>query len=258
MPLRWRRPRNRRFADVDIREHHMTQTSYQTAPLTDYSEDLRNRANVLFQLVEKRLAPSRVREYKGSFSVLEHSTDAPAAKIVIYEFGKGSINGPDPTMTKRGRERIKQKGQVPSSRWIGLAVLAIAAIAVYASVSGNQATDTRPASTLTNAHPATDTASFFCRDCIVTADADSWKELDSSFGPRGESTDRSELVLKHLFNSGKQWLSTQQDGFQKISYERMGVKGDRVMTVRFVSGGHQGQYALIDCNYCEQVLHRAE
>src|SRR6266536_37504 len=74
------------------------QTSYQTAPLPDYREDLRDRATVLFQFVAKRLGPSRVREYKGSFSVLEHSSDATAAKIVVYESGKGAINGPDPML----------------------------------------------------------------------------------------------------------------------------------------------------------------
>ena len=50
---------------------------------------------MLFHLVEERLGASRVREYKGSFSVLEQSSDATAAKIVVYESGKGSINGPD-------------------------------------------------------------------------------------------------------------------------------------------------------------------
>lgn len=74
------------------------QTSYKTAPLSDYRKDLRDRAAALFQLVERRLGPSRVREYKGSFSMFEHSSDATAAKIVIYESGKGSINGPDPLL----------------------------------------------------------------------------------------------------------------------------------------------------------------
>jgi hypothetical protein len=72
------------------------QTSYQTVPLVDYRDDLRDRATGLFQLVEERLGTGRVREYKGSFSVLAEPSLATAAKIVIYESGKGSINGPDP------------------------------------------------------------------------------------------------------------------------------------------------------------------
>ena len=75
------------------------QTSYKTAPLLDYRKELKDRANDLFQLVADLLGPSRVKEYKGSFSVLEHPSDATAAKIVIYESGKGSINGrPDPML----------------------------------------------------------------------------------------------------------------------------------------------------------------
>jgi hypothetical protein len=74
------------------------QTSYQTVPLLDYREDLRDRATILFDLVQQRLGPGRVREYKGSFSVLEHPGLATSAKIVIYESGKGSINGPDPSL----------------------------------------------------------------------------------------------------------------------------------------------------------------
>jgi hypothetical protein len=74
------------------------QTSYQTAPLIDYRRDFRDRATLLFNLVRLRLGPSRVREYEGSFSVLEEPSLATAAKIVIYESGKGSMNGPDPAL----------------------------------------------------------------------------------------------------------------------------------------------------------------
>jgi hypothetical protein len=74
------------------------QTSYQTAPLHEYSQHLRDRATALFQLTEQRLGGDRVREYKGSFSVLQVPSLATAAKIVIYEDGKGSINGPNPML----------------------------------------------------------------------------------------------------------------------------------------------------------------
>lgn len=74
------------------------ETSYKPAPLLDYREELRDRATELFQLVQIRLGPSRVKQNKGSFSVLERSSKATAAKIVIYESGKGSINGADPML----------------------------------------------------------------------------------------------------------------------------------------------------------------
>jgi hypothetical protein len=75
-----------------------SQTSYHTAPILDYRDDFRDRATLLFNLVQQRVGPSRVREYEGSFSVLQEPSLATAAKIVIYESGKGSINGPDPSL----------------------------------------------------------------------------------------------------------------------------------------------------------------
>ena len=76
-------------------EFPFTETSYQTAPLADYSADLRQRATDLFRLVAERTGASRAREYRGSFSVIAASSEATAAKIVIYEAGKGKMNGPD-------------------------------------------------------------------------------------------------------------------------------------------------------------------
>ena len=74
-----------------------TETSYQTAPLADYSPTLRGRATDLFRRIEKR-APAKAREHRGSFSLLATSSDATAAKIVIYEVGKGKMNGHDPQL----------------------------------------------------------------------------------------------------------------------------------------------------------------
>ena len=74
-----------------------TETSYQTEPLAEYSPALRERAAALFRLLEAR-ARGKTRAHKGSFSVLAASSEATAAKIVIYEAGKGKMNGPDPQM----------------------------------------------------------------------------------------------------------------------------------------------------------------
>ena len=70
-------------------------SSYQTAPLREYREDLQHRAIALFGLVKDRIGPSRVREHKGSFSILQEPGLPTAAKILIYEAGKGSMSGPD-------------------------------------------------------------------------------------------------------------------------------------------------------------------
>jgi len=73
------------------------ETSYQTAPLADYARVLYTRAAGLFQAVEECVGP-RARQYKGSYSVFAASSVATAAKIVIYEAGKGKINGLDPQL----------------------------------------------------------------------------------------------------------------------------------------------------------------
>lgn len=80
-------------------EFQFTETSYQTAPLVEYSAVLRDRAAALFQLVAERVGPARAKQFKGSFSVIAASSDATAAKILIYEAGKGKINGHDPQLT---------------------------------------------------------------------------------------------------------------------------------------------------------------
>jgi hypothetical protein len=77
-------------------EFAFTETSYQTAPLEEYTAGLRDRAAALFKMVADRAGASRARQFKGSFSVFATSSDATAAKIVIYEAGKGKMNGDDP------------------------------------------------------------------------------------------------------------------------------------------------------------------
>ena len=73
-----------------------TETSYQTAPLPDYDPFLLDRAATLFRMVARRIGPVRARQHRGSFSFIAASSDLTAAKIVIYELGKGKMNGPDP------------------------------------------------------------------------------------------------------------------------------------------------------------------
>lgn len=79
-------------------EFQFTETSYQTAPLAEYSAALRERAAALFQRVAARVGPARAKQFKGRFSVIAASSDATAAKILIYEAGKGKINGHDPQL----------------------------------------------------------------------------------------------------------------------------------------------------------------
>lgn len=75
-----------------------TETSYQTAPLGDYSPEFRERAASLFHLIVERVGAAKAREYKGSYSVIAASSDSTAAKIVIYQASQGKINGQDPRL----------------------------------------------------------------------------------------------------------------------------------------------------------------
>ena len=73
-----------------------TETSYQTAPLAEYDPVLLERATALFRHAAQRVGPARAKRHKGSFSIIAASSEATAAKIVIYEAGRGKVNGPDP------------------------------------------------------------------------------------------------------------------------------------------------------------------
>ena len=94
--------------------------SYQTAPLVQYHSVLRQRASELFRRVGDLIGRSRVKEYKGSFSIFAASTDATAAKIVIYEAGKGKINGPDITLADGVYILVRASG-TPTTLTIGIA-----------------------------------------------------------------------------------------------------------------------------------------
>jgi hypothetical protein len=96
-----------------------TETSYQTVPLTEYSQAFRDRATALFNLVTERIGAPRAKEYKGSFSVLAGSSEATAAKIMIYECGKGKINGHDPQLADGVYVLIRVHG--PARCTIGVA-----------------------------------------------------------------------------------------------------------------------------------------
>ena len=100
-------------------EFPFTETSYQTAPLADYTQEFRERAAALFRLVAARVGAGRAKEFKGSFSVLAASSDATAAKIMIYEPGKGKINGHDPQLADGVYVLIRVYGT--TGRTIGIA-----------------------------------------------------------------------------------------------------------------------------------------
>lgn len=100
-------------------EFPFTETSYQTAPLADYSQAFHHRAAALFQLVIERVGESRAKEHKGSYSVIAASSESTAAKILIYETGKGKINGIDPHLADGVQVLIRVHGT--ARRTLGVA-----------------------------------------------------------------------------------------------------------------------------------------
>lgn len=65
--------------------------SYQTAALFTYNKDYQRTAKDLCEKTAELGA--RARAHKGSYSILGTSSEETAAKIVIYEDGKGKMNG---------------------------------------------------------------------------------------------------------------------------------------------------------------------
>ena len=96
-----------------------TEASYHTVPLVEYSPALRGRATALFQLVTERVGAARAKEHKGSFSVLAASSEATAAKIMVYESAKGKINGRDLRLADGVYVLIRVHGSAPCT--IGVA-----------------------------------------------------------------------------------------------------------------------------------------
>jgi len=98
--------------------------SYQTAPLPDYSRVFQITATDLFRRVATRVSATRVSNPPdGSFSIRGGSSKLTAAKIIIYESGRGKINGMDPGLadgvyvlirtSDMGKSRAKTIGVAP-------------------------------------------------------------------------------------------------------------------------------------------------
>lgn len=71
----------------------MRGSSYQTAPLEQYSPEFQELAGKLFALVGDRVRQTQAKKYKGSYTFTATSTQGTAAKIIIYEERRGKVNG---------------------------------------------------------------------------------------------------------------------------------------------------------------------
>jgi hypothetical protein len=67
--------------------------SYQTVPLAEYSPRFRTLASTLFDMVRHRTGAGNAIKYDGSFSLLAKSNSQTIAKIIVFEEGRGKVNG---------------------------------------------------------------------------------------------------------------------------------------------------------------------
>ncbi len=72
--------------------------SYQTAPLQAYSAVHQAFASRFYNRVAQIVGSDKTHDYKGSYSIFASTSDATVGKIIIYESGKGKVNGDWPDL----------------------------------------------------------------------------------------------------------------------------------------------------------------
>jgi hypothetical protein len=92
-------------------------SSYQTAPLQDYSPEFQELARHLFQRVSEIIGLQQPKEYRGSYSILASSSSATVAKIIIYESGKGKTNGNWPDLQEGVYALIRANDEIGDRIW---------------------------------------------------------------------------------------------------------------------------------------------
>jgi hypothetical protein len=99
-----------------MKNRQLDDPSYQTAPLSEYSPILRTLAARLFDMVRQRIGVAKTIEYDGSLSVLNKSQTV--AKIIIFEEGKGKMNGRWPSVFPDGvYVLIRTSGNTAARLW---------------------------------------------------------------------------------------------------------------------------------------------
>jgi hypothetical protein len=92
-------------------------SSYQTAPLQDYSQEFQALARRLFQRVGEIVGPQQPKVYRGSYSILASSSSATVAKIIIYESGKGKTNSNWPDLEEGVYVFIRANDEIGDRIW---------------------------------------------------------------------------------------------------------------------------------------------
>jgi hypothetical protein len=91
--------------------------SYQTIPLEEYSQEFQGVARRLFQRVSDIIGTHQSKSYRGSFSILAATSQATVAKVIIYEDGKGKINGNWPDLRDGAYALIRANDEIGDRIW---------------------------------------------------------------------------------------------------------------------------------------------
>ncbi len=94
--------------------------SYQPAPLTEYSWAHRQLAQDIFQRACSELGSEQVKAYKGSYSFFFKNDKSTAAKIIIFEVGRGKANGNWPELAGGVYVLVRVSGRI-AGETIGVA-----------------------------------------------------------------------------------------------------------------------------------------
>ena len=91
--------------------------SYQTAPLQAYSAVHQALAERFYNRVVQIVGSDQANDWKGSCSVFAATSDATVGKIVIYEAGKGKINGDWPDLQEGVYALIRANDEIGDRIW---------------------------------------------------------------------------------------------------------------------------------------------
>ena len=94
-----------------------TLASYQTVPLEEYAQEFQGLAHRLFQRVSDIISARQPKPFPGSYSFFATTSSATAAKVIIYEDGKGKTNGDWPDLRDGVYGLIRANDQIGDRIW---------------------------------------------------------------------------------------------------------------------------------------------
>jgi hypothetical protein len=91
--------------------------SYQTVPLEEYSQEFQTVAHRLFQRVSDIIGTRQPKPYPGSYSFFAATSSPTVAKVIIYEDGKGKVNGNWPDLRDGVYALIRANDEIGDRIW---------------------------------------------------------------------------------------------------------------------------------------------